>query len=400
MKIASINTSNYGSTGNIMLDVLKLAEERGHNVYSFCANARENKHKNVPHQFFIGFPKERGMNYICETYSGLSGCFGIIGTYKLLKKLNEINPDVLHLHNIHGWYINHPMLFRWIKKRKIKVIWTLHDCWAFTGHCPHFELIGCDKWKTGCHKCPQYNRYPKTKFDNSRIMYKLKKKWFTGVDDMTVVTPSKWLEKLVKESFLNVYNVKVINNGIDLSKFKPTESNLRQELGLENKYVLLGVASPWSDRKGLDVFVELSSRLSDEYKIVLVGLTKQQISELPDNIMGIERTSNQTELAQYYSMADLFVNPTKEEVLGLVNIEALSCGTPVVTFNSGGSPECIDKTTGVVVDKNDVSSMEKAIYDVVEDKLFNIDACVKRAVRFDKNNNYKEYINLYESYIN
>ena len=231
-------------------------------------------------------------------------------------------------------------------------------------------------------------------------MYRLKKKWFTGVKDMTIVTPSQWLAELAKQSFLKDYPVKVINNGIDLSVFKPTESDFRKKYGIpENKYLLLGVAFDWGVRKGLDVFIELFKRLPQEqFQIILVGTNKNIDKRLPKGIISIHRTQNQTELAEIYTAADVFINPTREEVLGLVNIESLACGTPVITFDTGGSPECIDETCGAVVPCGDVNALEKEILRVCKQKIYTREDCIKRAKAFDQNEKYEEYVSLYKSF--
>ena len=227
-------------------------------------------------------------------------------------------------------------------------------------------------------------------------MYRLKKKWFTGVENMTIVTPSEWLAGLVKESYLRDYPVKVINNGIDLSVFKPTESDFRKKYALENEYIVLGVAFGWGKRKGLDVFIELAKRLDKEkYKIVLVGTDDNVDRLLPENIISIHRTQNQTELAEIYTAADVFANPTREEAFGLVNIEALACGTPGVTFETGGSPECFNETCGAVVAKNNIGTMYNEIIRICETQPYSEDACINRANNFDKNEKFKEYVALY-----
>ena len=177
----------------------------------------------LPQNHFVwGSERENKRHYILGSLFDRNGCFSRIGTRNLIKDLESFDPDVIHLHNLHKFCINFPILFKYLKESNKKVVWTLHDCWAFTGHCPHFDMIGCEKWKTFCYKCPQFKSYPKSYIDRSRSMYKLKKKWFTGVENMTLVTPSKWLADLAKQSFLKDYPIQVINNGIDLSIFKPT----------------------------------------------------------------------------------------------------------------------------------------------------------------------------------
>ena len=297
-------------------------------------------------------------------------------------------------------YINLPLLFKYIKKHNVKVVWTLHDCWSFTGQCPHFDIIGCDKWLTGCYSCPQYRDYPSSFVDRTKLMYKKKKKWFTGVRDMTLVTPSKWLAGLAARSFLAEYPVTVVNNGIDLARFRPIQSDVKERLGCADKFLLLGVSFGWGVKKGLDVFIELAKRLPPEYRIVLVGTDEETKKSLPDNIIAIQRTQDQKELAQIYSAADLFVNPTREENFPTVNIESLACGTPVLTFRTGGSPEILDETCGAVVPKNDVNDLIKAIQTICREKPYDSKACCLRAQEYEANDKFLDYVKIYESYIN
>jgi glycosyltransferase involved in cell wall biosynthesis len=330
-------------------------------------------------------------------YTLLQGCFSRWRTACFLQKLHKEQIDLIHLHNLHGSYINLSLLFRYIKKNRIRVIWTLHDCWSFTGFCPYFDMAGCDQWRTGCYRCPQFRSDPHHLLDSSRRMYRLKKQWFTDVEDMTLVTPSHWLAELVKQSYLRDYPVKVIHNGIDLSVFRPAPSDFRQRYGIApEKKILLGVAFGWGARKGLDVFVELEKRLGNGYQIVLVGTDETVDKQLPKSIISIHRTENQQQLAQIYTAADLFVNPTREENYPTVNMEALACGTPVLTFRTGGSPEIPDATCGAVVEKDDVDAMEKEIHRICRDEPYSKEACLKRAECFDMNLKYKEYVQLYE----
>lgn len=396
--IISINAVPYGSTAKIMVGIANLCEvNRIENITStgYSYHPMKMPESNIS----IGNVIDKSIHLMLGRITGYHGCYSNIATEKFIKKVRKLNPEIIHLHNIHGDFLNYRLLFNYIKQHNVRVIWTLHDCWSFTGRCPHFVMSQCDKWKTGCGNCPYpKNSYPKVLVDKTAKMWELKKKWFTSVEDMTIVTPSQWLAKLVKESFFNDYPVKVINNGIDLSVFKPTESDFRQKYGLVNKYILLGVADNWGARKGLDVFVELSKRLdSAKYQIVLVGTNDSVDKQLPDNIISIHRTQNQKELADIYTATDLFVNPTREEVLGLVNIEALACGTPVITFDSGGSPECIDETCGSVVECDDINTMESEIIRIAEKKPFTTYKCLQRAKRFDQNERYEEYIKLYKN---
>lgn len=395
MKIVSINLGNFGSTGGIMRGVTYLAREKGHEAYMAYPWSRKCR-PNGNNDILIGNRLYNAIISKISHFTGLINCLDIISTIKFLKTLDTIKPDVLHLHNLHDSYINLPLLFRYIKKHKVKVIWTLHDCWAFTGHCPHFDMVGCEKWKTGCYDCPSYLEYPQSLYDNSKFMYNWKKSWFTGVKDMTIVTPSQWLADLVKQSFLKEYNVKVINNGIDLNVFKPTESDFRKRHGIENKYMLLGVAFGWGKRKGLDVFIELSKRLDmNKFAIVLVGTDEKVDKELPNSIISIHRTQNQKELAEIYTAADLFVNPTREENYPTVNMESIACGTPVITFKTGGSPEIPSDACGIVIEKNDIENLIKSIISVYENKFLSKDSCLTRAKFFLQCNRFAEYISVY-----
>lgn len=399
MRIAAINMYSDGSTGKIMLQVAELARKSGHEVVTYSTHSAAGRYKKLPappegHRYYGSFA-ENCLHYIIGNIFGFNGCFSVVGTYKLIRELKKQKIDILHLHNLHRYCINLPVLFRFIKKNNIRVIWTLHDCWAFTGHCPHFDLVGCDKWKSQCHSCPKHKSYPASCFDDSWFMYKIKKKLFSGVENLTVVTPSEWLGDLVKQSFLKDNAVKVINNGVDLNIFKPTESGFRKRYRIEDKFVIIGVAFSWGTGKGLDVFIELSKRLPDSFQIVLVGTDEKTDSLLPDNIISVHRTDSREELAEIYSSADLFVNPTREEVFGLVNTEALACGTPVLTFRTGGCPECIDETCGSVVEKNDIDAMENEIIRIARNKPFSSEMCVERAKKFDINKKYQEYIDLY-----
>ncbi len=395
MKIAQINIAHYGSTGKIMLQIADLARARGHETKTY---SRGWKSQTPPHpeHAFVGSFVENALHHVFATMTGKNECYSRRGTKKLIKALENFSPDVLHLHNLHGWFLHLPTLFDYVKKSGVRVVWTLHDCWAFTGHCPYFDMVGCEKWKTGCYACSQYKDYPANRVDSSQSSYVRKKAWFSGVKDMTIVTPSKWLAGLVKQSFLKEYPVEVIHNGIDLSVFQPTESDFRKKYGLEDKFVLLCVAFVWGERKGIDVLTELAKRLNSKYKIVLVGTNEEMDKTLPKEILSIHKTQNQSELAEIYTAVDVFVNPTREDNFPTVNIESLACGTPIVTFDTGGSPEILDETCGVVVNKNAVDDMQRAIERICKEKPFSEAACVKRAAQFNKNEKFAEYVALYE----
>lgn len=397
MKILQVNAVPYGSTGHIMFQLADIMENQGHQVR--CTTGFTWKKSQRPDYWMTSNIFEKTLHTHFARLTGRIGCFSTLATWRLLRKLDKFTPDLIHLHNLHGWFINLPMLFGYIKKRNIPVIWTLHDCWSFTGHCTYYSMVGCDKWKAGCHHCPQYRAYPQSYFDHSKAMWKNKKKWFTDVQNMTIVTPSQWLADQVRASFLQDYPVQVINNGIDLTVFKPTDGSFRSKYNCENKFILLGVAYDWDKRKGLDVFLELEKRLGDTFQIVLVGTNEELDKELPNNIISIHRTQNQTELAQIYTAADLFVNPTREDNYPTVNMEAIACGTPVLTFRTGGSPEIPDAGSGCVVECDDIDTFEREIRAIAEDDLYPAANCLAHGKTFDKNERFKEYVALYNRVI-
>lgn len=396
MKVIQVNSvCGVGSTGRIATDIHKTLMEKKHE--SYIAYGRGNA-RDCDHGIKVG--NNWGIySHVLRTRLFDHHGFGSVkATKRLIKELADMNPDVIHLHNIHGYYLNIEVLFNYLKTWNKPVIWTLHDCWPFTGHCAYFTYAKCSKWKTGCHDCPEKNAYPSSAvMDASKSNYKRKQEIFRGVGHLTIVTPSNWLAELVKASFLKNYPVRVINNGIDLSVFYPQESDFRKKHHLSQKYILLGVASVWDRRKGLKYFRQLSEQLEEDEAIVLVGLTKEQVSSLPDRVIGITRTNNVKELAEIYSSADVFVNPTLEDNFPTTNLEAIACGTPVITFATGGSPESINEATGISVTQKDVHGIREAINAIRAKEQGLKGACVKRARNlYDKNDRYREYIGLYE----
>lgn len=396
MRVLQINSvCGIGSTGRIATDIHNVLIEQGHE--SYIAYGRDEP-QNCDTAIKIG------TNFNNYSHVALTRIYDKHGfgskkvTREFIKGVERINPDIIHLHNIHGYYINIEILFEYLKKTDKPVIWTLHDCWSFTGHCSHFDFISCNKWETGCFKCPQKKEYPTSlMLDNSENNYLTKKELFKGVKNLTIVTPSEWLAKLVKKSFLSEYPVKVINNGIDLNVFKPTESDFKKKNSLTENFIILGVANGWSQRKGLKYFVELARSLNENEKIVLVGLTEKQKKGLPANIKGVTRTNNMKELAELYSLADVFLNPTLEDNFPTTNLEALACGTPVVTFKTGGSVESINSETGFVVTQGNMKQVVNSIRNIeLNGKGKYKEKCIERtALFYDKKKCFKEYINLY-----
>lgn len=389
MRIVQINAVPYGSTGRIMFQLADAVKTQGGETLC-TAGFTWNKCTREDFVLTSNIVEKTFHTYFARL-TGKIGYASVLPTKRLLKRLDAFKPDVIHLHNLHGWFINLPRLFGYIKKHDIPVVWTLHDCWPLTGHCPHFDGIGCSKWRTGCFQCTQYRSYPQSWADHSEKMYNLKKKCFTGVRDLTIVTPSKWLANLVKESFLSDYPVEVIENGIDLEVFHPRESSFRERYQCQGKKIVLGVSYAWDDKKGLDVFCELADRLGSKYRVVLVGTDEQTDRVLPASIISIHRTQNTQELAEIYSAADVFVNPTREDTYPTVNMEAIACGTPVITFHTGGSPEIPDSCSGITVEKNDVDALEEAI----KCADFRAEDCLKRAQVFCQDHAIAKYLALY-----
>lgn len=289
-------------------------------------------------------------------------------TRNFLNWANMYNPDMLWLHNIHGYYLNIEMLFDWIKSRpQMQVKWTLHDCWAFTGHCSYFSFAKCDRWQYGCGECCQLKKYPASIFlDSSENNFRRKKSAFCGVHNMTIITPSKWLSNLVKKSYLKEYPVEVCYNTIDTNVFTPTSSNFRERYILEARKIILGVASVWSERKGLFDFLKLSELLQPDYVIVLVGISSEEIKNCPSSVIGIPPTNSARELAEIYTAADVFVNPSKEETFGLTTLEALSCGTPAIVYKDTACEEIANLYGGIVVEQS-VQALKVAIEQVISD---------------------------------
>jgi putative colanic acid biosynthesis glycosyltransferase len=394
MKLLQINvTANSGSTGRIAENIGGLFIDRGNNsfiAYGRNANQSSSKLINIGSEFEIYYHVLKTRVFDRHGFSSKRA------TEDLIRKIEIIKPDIIGLHNLHGYYLHIGILFDYLKSLTTPVIWTLHDCWPFTGHCIYFDYVGCDKWKTQCNNCPQIHSYPKSVLiDNSYKNFNKKKEIFNGHNNLTIVTPSQWLKDLVEQSFLK-YSISVINNGIDIEQFKilPERSD---KFG--GKKILLGVASVWEERKGLEDFIELSKLMDQSYQVVLIGLTDKQKKTIPDNIIGISRTESISELVEWYNKADVFLNPTYEDNFPTTNLESLACGTPVVTYNTGGSVESINEETGVIVSKGDIVGLKEAINSIVNTKnKFTYKKCRKRAVEnFNKDDRFMDYYDLYMS---
>lgn len=391
MRVVQINAvCGKGSTGKICVDISKLLTEKGVENYILYSQGTSE------YPLGIKYTNEKDLK-IQALKSRILGNFGFNSqnaTKNLIKELEKIKPDIVHIHNIHSQNVNLELLFDYLRKTQVKVYWSFHDCWAFTAYCTHFEMAKCDKWKTGCYDCVQ-KRFYSWFFDNSKKMYQRKKAIFEGVN-ITIVPPTKWLENAIKESFLKDVDCKILKYGLDVELFKPTESNFREKYNLQNKKIVLGVSFGWNRKKGLDAFIDLSKTLPENYQIVLVGTNDDTDKQLPNNVISIHRTANQKELAEIYTASDVFVNCTRQETFGLVNIEALACGTPVITFRAGGSPEAVDESCGSVVEKDDINGLENEIIRICEKKPYSKENCRARVVNnFEKNTNYQKYLDMY-----
>lgn len=390
--LLQINLSaNVGSHGRIAEDIGRLAISEGWRsviAYGRAASPSQSELIRVGGRMNL-------YEHLIETRlfdnHGLASRFA---TKNFVKQIEELKPDVIHLHNIHGYYLNYRILFDYLNKTNIPIVWTLHDCWAFTGHCGHFIMANCERWKIGCGHCPiTHTEYPKSFIDRSARNYKLKSEIFGANQNIHIVTVSEWLAGLVRQSFLKEKDIRVINNGIDLNVFKPTP------VKGDGCYRVLGVSNLWSGVKGLPDIIRLRELLDREkYEIVVVGVSKEQIADLPEGIVGIERTASAAELATYYSSANVFVNPTYADTFPTVNLEALACGTPVVTYKTGGSPESVDAKTGVVVEQGDVKAMAEAVQMICDQgKDAYAESCREKAEqKYGKMDRYKEYLSVYK----
>lgn len=401
-KLLQINSAvNSGSTGRIAEQIGKLAIDAGWE--SYIAYGRD---KNASQSQLIKIGKDKdvylqGLQSLLFDNHGLSSNSA---TKTIIEKIKKISPDIIHLHNIHGYYINYVLLFDYLSSSGIPVVWTLHDCWAYTGHCSYYSDIDCQKWQTLCESCPKKHNYPRSVIlDRSSHNYQKKKEAFNSLKNLTLVPVSNWLEEEVKKSFLKYHHIKCILNGVDVGQFHPTgrEQVTREKYGLNQKKVLLGVATAWGPRKGWRDYIKLSQVLPNDYQIVMVGVSEKQSRELPSNIRAIMKTENVEQLADLYSVADIVLNLSDEESFGLTTAEGFACGTPSIVYNCTASPELITPETGIIIEKGDLNSLINAIHRITSiGKQYYTENCRKRAVEcYDKNSNYKQYLSLYNELI-
>lgn len=400
MKILQINCiANSCSTGRIAEQIGELAQQEGwesYIAYGQYAYTSSSKLIRIANKFDLG------IHFIETRLLDRHGLSSRLATKRLIKKVKEINPDIIHLHNIHGYYLNYPILCDYLISSGKPVVWTMHDCWALTGHCAYFDTANCERWKSGCFQCPLKSIYPKSIFaDRSQKNYSQKTQWFTALDNLTIVAVSGWLNDIVKQSILKEKRLELIHNGIDIKRFHPVE-NVDNHYHFQGKKVLLGVVASWTVEKGFYDFISLSKHISDEYCIVMVGVNDSMKKKLPHNIIGINKTENLETLSQLYSRALVLLTLSHNDTFPTTNLEALACGTPVITYPTGGSPEAVDDKTGFVVEAGDFDKVIEAIKIIdTNGKAYYSQNCRTRALEyFDKDKQLAKYIELYKSITN
>lgn len=380
-----------------MADIQKYAETQGYDTISFVGRGPASK--NIKGKIF-GNPISFWSHVVITTLFDAQGYGSYFATKKLIRWLREEKPDIIHLHNLHGYYLHIPMLCRYLKEEyRGKVFWTFHDCWTMTGHCAHFVSANCNRWKTECYRCPKKKEYPISFFkDGSKRNYKMKKQNFENIPNLTIITPSKWIKSIVSESFLKDKRAEVVYNGIDLQTFKNIkDGELWNKYGIpKGKRIILGVSSVWNRNKGLYDFIEIANELPEDYHIVMVGLSKRQVRQLPGNITGIEKTNNIGELVRMYSNADVFVNPSIEESFSLVTVEAMACGTPAIVLDTSAVKELVDEKSGLVLKQHQPKDYIRAIQLVMKKNLRSTDIRA-RAENFDKDKQVERIIELYNT---
>lgn len=403
IKLLQINSRvNYGSVSRIAEQIGAMVINDGWE--SHIAYAREMR-ESQSHLIKIGNSLSIIKHKLLTLLFDRHGLGSVTPTKKLIEEILSIQPDIIHIHNIHGYYINYKLLFDFLHHYNKPVVWTMHDCWGITGHCAHFMDVRCDRWKSGCNNCPQIHSYPCSLFvDNSKNNYKQKKNSFSNIERLTLVPVSDYLANQIRNSYLADKQIVVIKNGIDLSKFNINNnySDIKEKYDINYDHILLGVASIWTKSKGFNDFISFSKYLMRNECIVLLGVSRKQIKQLPNNIIGIERTDNIEEMAKLYSMADCFVNLTYSDTYPTVNMEAIACGTPVITYRTGGSPEVITKSTGRVIEQGDFETLRRSINELRSiDKGVIQHSCRQYALsHFDKNIIFNKYLELYKYLLN
>lgn len=396
-KLLQINvTANWGSTGRIAEECNNYARAKGWETY-FAYGRYSNPIKSV----VIAGPSIKWdvyKHYIENLILDNEGLASRHVTHLLVKRIEELQPDIVHLHNIHDHWLNYKILFDYLNQTNIKIVWTFHDFWAITGHCSHFVQANCDKFKKGCYDCPFTNGKLLPLFKQTRRNYNLKKQLFSINKNLTIVPVSEWVGENIQQSFLKDKPTVVIPNGVDTEIFKPTIMDNKYQF--DDKFVIMAVSSQWKSRsKGLNNYIAMADLLQDDEVIVLVGVPDYISKKLPKNIIGICRTNNQQELAALYTRADVVCSFSEAETFGLTIIEGYACGTPAVVYNNTAPPSLITAETGFVVPNKDYKSAYHAIeYLRSKGKYAYSEACIHLAQeKYSKDKCFERYVNLYES---
>lgn len=394
MKLLQLNvTANWGSTGKIAEGIGKAAMARG-----WDSTIAYGRYMNPSESSLIKVGKQLDVyaHYAKSRLSDGEGLGSKSATRKLISQIKELSPDIIHLHNIHDHWLNYSILFEYFASINTPIVWTFHDCWAFTGGCFHFVQNNCSEWKTKCTKC----NYRKALIDNTERNFSHKIESILSLGHrLTIISVSKWLDSIVSDSNIRGLKHSTIYNGVDTNIFKPQSAEyIDTKYSLEGKNFFLGVSNRWYEDKGLKDFIKLSFLLPSNYFIVLVGVTEDIIKTLPKKIIGIPRTDSVEELAAFYTRADAVLSLSSAETFGMTLAEGLSCGTPAIAYASTGMKEIITPETGFLITSGDISQL-KAVVDAVASRkiIFSAENCRKRAVEnFNQDIQFNKYIDLYE----
>ena len=396
-RLVEINVSlNWGSTGRIAEQIGACAEKQGWDVY--IVHGARYINKSAFKHIQVSTRIEEFIHWLYSFLWDAQGLGSFFATKRLIRRLKKVSPTLVHCHNIHGCYINYPILFSYLKENNIPVVWTFHDCWPFTGHCAYYIEANCEKWKSHCKQCPATKSFPNSICDKSSRNFDKKKNVYGLFDNLTIVPVTNWLAEEVKQSFLSQATIKSIHNGIDVSVFSFIESDIRQKYNITAKYVLLSVATGFDERKGLEDYNKLSDILSEEFQIILVGGLERGCNvKLSDKILLLPKTKDQKELACFYSCSDLLLSLSYAETFGLTMVEAMACGTPVVVYDNTAQSEVVSDETGIKVQTGNVHKVAEAIIEICKrGKDEFSEKCRKYAVNyFNKDNQCQKYVDLF-----
>lgn len=399
MRIVEINAVNRGSTGTIMRGVANLARTKGHEVLVCYPNSRENKAHYQEGDYLVGTVFSRNIGRWISIHYKSEHCIHLLATFHLIQKLKQFNPDVIHIHNIHDSFLNLPLLFNYIRRSSVRVIWTMHDCWLMTGHCGFYVDMGCSKWQQGCKDCQHYDVYPHSKYNDAVYKINLKRELLSPLIKRLILTPvSTWLAHELSKSYLKDFRYKIIANGVNIDVFRPIiDDSIRSRYGIPEGRIILAAGTAWGRIKGLYDFYKLSYLLQDNEHIVLIGVSDEVLNEMPPSIIGIRRTDNAVELAKLYSTADVVLSLSYRETFGMTIIEANACGTPVIVYDNTAQPELVSEDNGLVVPSGNIKALLKAIktvFAIDRDKWRN--SCRGKVINgYSEAISYQKYIDLF-----